>query len=208
MLSDLTYIAVVVLVPLIPAFLLYKFLPAGRTEVGGPFKGLDIKLSGAFAGYFLVVLIVTSLLVFLIKTKPVAPCPACPKPPATQYEVYTVTGKVDLEGQPNSQKIDYNQLTFSLQPSERTLNPDGSFSFEIPVKPGQNGKPEFPYLNVGHLDSRYNKATIPLNEKVSSRNGFTVDNNEEARTIVIKSAIRLTAATRTFQPQAIAKPIQ
>lgn len=208
MYGDLTYIAAVVLVPLIPAFILYKFLPAGRTEVDGPFKGLDIKLSGAFAGYFLVVLIVTSLLVFLIKTKPVAICPPCPAPPVTQYEVYTVTGEVDLEGEPNSHKIDTNQLTFSLQPSERTLNPDGSFSFDIPVKPGQVGEPQFPALIVGHIDPRYDKATIPLNEKVPSRNGFTVDYNKEARTIVIKPAIHLTAATRAFHPEAKAKPIQ
>ena len=208
MLSDLTYVAAVVLVPLIPAFLLYKFLPPGRTEVGGPFKGLDIKLSGAFAGYFLVVLIVTSLLVFLIKTRP-APCPVCPAPPATQYEVYTVTGKVDLEGDPNSQKIDETQLTFSILPPERTVKPNGSFSLEIPVKPGQTGKPEFPDLIVGHENRAYGKETIPLDEKSPyKRQDFTVDYDKTSRTIVLKPAIRLTAATQPFHPQAIAKPIQ
>ncbi|PYS83764.1 MAG: hypothetical protein DMF70_06195 [Acidobacteria bacterium] len=208
MFSDLTYIAVVVLVPLIPAFLLYKFLPHGRTEVGGPFKGLDIKLSGAFAGYFLVVLIVTSLVVFLIKTKPVVPCPVCPTPPATQYEVYTVTGKVDLEGDSKSPKIDSAQLTFSILPPERTVKPDGSFSLQIPVRPGQNGEPEFPDLIIGHEDSAYDSATIPLDEKSPyKRQDFTVVYNKVARTIVLKPAIRLTAATQAFHPQAIVKPI-
>jgi len=208
MFSDLTYIAVVVLVPLIPAFLLYKFLPHGRTEVGGPFKGLDIKLSGAFAGYFLVVLIVTSLVVFLIKTKPVVPCPVCPTPPATQYEVYTVTGKVDLEGDSKSPKIDSAQLTFSILPPERTVKPDGSFSLQIPVRPGQNGEPEFPDLIIGHQDSAYDSATIPLDEKSPyKRQDFTVVYNKVARTIVLKPAIRLTAATQAFHPQAIVKPI-
>jgi len=208
MFSDLTYIAVVVLVPLIPAFLLYKFLPHGRTEVGGPFKGLDIKLSGAFAGYFLVVLIVTSLVVFLIKTRPVVPCPVCPTPPATQYEVYTVTGKVDLEGDSKSPKIDSAQLTFSILPPERTVKPDGSFSLQIPVRPGQNGEPEFPDLIIGHQDSAYDSATIPLDEKSPyKRQDFTVVYNKVARTIVLKPAIRLTAATQAFHPQAIVKPI-
>jgi len=211
MLSDLTYIAVVVLVPLIPAFLLYKFLPAGRTEVGGPFKGLDIKLSGAFAGYFLVVLIVTSLLVFLIKTKPVPPCPVCPTPPVTQYEVYTVTGKVDLQGDPPSPKIYYKQLTFSVEPDERTVKPDGSFSLEITVKPGQNGEPKFPDLIVGHQDSNYNPTTIPLGEKSPNerQNGFIVDHDKAARTIMLKPAIRLTwEPPRRFRPEVIATPIQ
>ena len=45
----------VLLLPLIPAFLLYKFLPS-RTSVSGPFKGLNLKLTGAFGGYFLLVL--------------------------------------------------------------------------------------------------------------------------------------------------------
>ncbi len=209
MLADLTYIVVVVLVPVIPAFLLYRFLPPGRTEVGGPFKGLDIKLSGAFAGYFLVVLIMTSLLVFLIKIKPTAPCPVCPTPPATQYEVYTVKGKVDLEHSPDSEKIDYKQLTLSLAPPERTVNLDGTFSFEIPVKPGQSGELEFPDLIVGHEDSNYSPATIPLNEKSPyKQQGFTVDYNRAAKTILLKPAIRLTYEPRRFRPQAIATPIQ
>ena len=45
----------ILLLPLIPAFLLYKFLPS-KTNVSGPFKGLNIKLTGAFGGYFLLVL--------------------------------------------------------------------------------------------------------------------------------------------------------
>ena len=210
MFSDLTYLASVVLVPLLPAFLLYKFLPPGRTEVGGPFKGLDIKLSGAFAAYFLVVLIMTSLLVFLIRTKPAPPCPICPTPPATQYEVYTVTGKVDLERVPDSGKIDYRQLTLSLAPPERTVKPDGSFSFQIPVRPGQSGQPEFPDLIIGHEDSAYDSATIPLDEKSPyQQQGFTVNYDRAAKTIVLKPEIRLTyEKTRPFLPQAIATPVQ
>jgi hypothetical protein len=51
----------ILLLPLVPAFLLYKFLPS-KTNVSGPFKGLNVKLTGAFGGYFLLVL--TSLGVF------------------------------------------------------------------------------------------------------------------------------------------------
>ena len=54
-------LAAVLLLPLIPAFLLYKFLPS-RTSVSGPFKGLNLKLTGAFGGYFLLVL--TSIGIF------------------------------------------------------------------------------------------------------------------------------------------------
>src|ERR1041385_959358 len=133
MLEALTYVAIIVLLPLLPAFLLYKFLPAGQTDVSGPFHGLDIKLSGAFAGYFLVVLLSTSFTVFLIKRQP-TPTPPAP-PPVYEYSVYTVNGKVDLHSRdPKTGDLNYKQFSLSLEPPERTIKPDGSFSFEIPVQ--------------------------------------------------------------------------
>ena len=59
-------LAAVLLLPLIPAFLLYKFLPS-RTSVSGPFKGLNLKLTGAFGGYFL--LVITSIGIFFSAIK-------------------------------------------------------------------------------------------------------------------------------------------
>src|SRR5712691_8021061 len=169
MFSDLTYVAAVVLIPLMPAFVLYKFLPSGTTKVKGPFRGLDIKLSGAFAGYFLVVLMVTSFVIFLIKRRP----PEKPPDPLKyQYEVYTVAGKVELKDD-SAPKPDYEGIKLSLAPSQVTINPDGSFSFEIPVRPGQLGAPDFPRLLVTHQDDRYSTATIPLSEK-SPDTEFTV----------------------------------
>ena len=53
---SIIYLLAGFLIPLIPAYILYKTLPA-QTSVSGPFKGLTINLSGAFAGYFLLVLI-------------------------------------------------------------------------------------------------------------------------------------------------------
>jgi hypothetical protein len=50
-------LAAILLVPLIPAFIIYKFLPASDTDVSGPYQGLSLKLKGAFAGYFLLVIV-------------------------------------------------------------------------------------------------------------------------------------------------------
>ena len=47
----------ILLIPIIPAFILYKFLPVSETDVSGPYSGLSLKLKGAFAGYFLLVLV-------------------------------------------------------------------------------------------------------------------------------------------------------
>lgn len=54
--SPLISVGFIVLVPLVPAVLLYKLFEQ-KTLVSGPFKGLRLDLSGAFAGYFLVLLV-------------------------------------------------------------------------------------------------------------------------------------------------------
>ncbi|MEJ8842432.1 hypothetical protein WG954_08555 [Lacibacter sp. H375] len=50
-------LAAILLLPLIPAYIIYKFLPESETNVEGPYKKLNLKLKGAFAGYFLLVLL-------------------------------------------------------------------------------------------------------------------------------------------------------
>ncbi len=55
----------ILIIPIIPAFIIYKFLPessgersdevGGETGSIGPLKGISWKLKGAFAGYFLLV---------------------------------------------------------------------------------------------------------------------------------------------------------
>lgn len=53
-------LATILLLPLIPAYIIYKFLPAGKvadTDISGPYTGLSLKLKGAFAGYFLLVIV-------------------------------------------------------------------------------------------------------------------------------------------------------
>lgn len=64
----LSTLATILLVPLVPAFILYKFLPA-KTTVSGPFKGLNLKLTGAFGGYFLLTLIASGLAFFFLKNE-------------------------------------------------------------------------------------------------------------------------------------------
>lgn len=65
-------LAAILLLPIIPAFIIYKFLPVGKpsdTDVSGPIKGLNLKLKGAFAGYFLLVLIGLALQYYVLNGK-------------------------------------------------------------------------------------------------------------------------------------------
>ena len=76
--TDNLYVALaaILLLPMIPAFILYKFLPSkepdevgGETGSIGPLKGLSWKLKGAFAGYFLLVMVGLALQYFVMNSK-------------------------------------------------------------------------------------------------------------------------------------------
>ena len=43
-----------VLLPLVPAVLIYLIFPRTQVGLAGPFSGLTIRASGAFAAYFIV----------------------------------------------------------------------------------------------------------------------------------------------------------
>lgn len=58
----------VLIFPLVPAFLLFKFLPSA-SSVDGPFKGLSIKLTGAFGGYFLLVIVASAIFFPILKNE-------------------------------------------------------------------------------------------------------------------------------------------
>jgi hypothetical protein len=51
-------LTIIILLPVIPAFLLFKALPSSDADLSGPLKGFTIKLKGAFAGYFATVLLI------------------------------------------------------------------------------------------------------------------------------------------------------
>ncbi|HEX6375749.1 MAG TPA: hypothetical protein VFZ91_08505 [Allosphingosinicella sp.] len=50
------FIACWILLPLVPAVLIYLIFPNTQTALGGPFSGLTLKSSGAFSAYFIVLL--------------------------------------------------------------------------------------------------------------------------------------------------------
>lgn len=62
-------LAAILLIPIIPAYILYKFLPASDTDVSGPYQGLSLKLKGAFAGYFLLVMVGLALQYVIMNNK-------------------------------------------------------------------------------------------------------------------------------------------
>jgi hypothetical protein len=100
----------VILLPIIPAYILFKALPA-TGSVDGKLQGLEIKLGGAFAGYFAVVLLI------IINHSVLMP---------VQFQMWTVTGQVvDENGQPID-PLAYKNI--SLQPNPLTPISPGMFT--------------------------------------------------------------------------------
>jgi hypothetical protein len=175
--ENILYIAATVLLPLIPAFILYNVLPANRldpdetTEVSGTyFHGLKIKLSGAFGGYF--VLVVTVVAFINTHTPAITTVEAVTKP-----NIYTITGKVcygpkaSLEGKPpliNTQ--------ISLLPNDLVVNSDGTFSFDVPIKQNQYGEPIYPSLQLQIPNPDGNPGYQGIIHLAKDKQGF----NEEA----------------------------
>jgi hypothetical protein len=112
----------VILLPIIPAFILFKALPASGS-VDGKLQGLEIKLSGAFAGYFAVVLLIVANHTVLMPV---------------QYQVWTVTGQVQDE---NGQYIDplaYANIALEPNPPLTPISP-GKFALTFYSSPTSSG---------------------------------------------------------------------
>ena len=120
--QKLMSVFVVVLVPMIPAYVLYKTLPSD-TIVTGPFKGLTINLRGAFAGYFIVLLVVVGFWTS-----------------QNRYDVWRVSGKVNVEDLDDKRGV----LVTLVPPPEVQQN--GYFSFNVLRTENANGEMEFPIV--------------------------------------------------------------
>lgn len=146
--NDLVHMSFGILLPLAPAFVLYKVLPS-KAKVSGPFKGLTVQLSGAFGGYFVLTLIAFGFLA----SRPQ------PKPLATE-EIWEVTGKVDCQG---SDPVDINQLRLSMMPPSTVTGGDGTFIVQVPVKRLPSGEAKLPILLIEHTG--HETVSIDLNQE-------------------------------------------
>jgi len=124
--TDLLYLMGILLLPIVPAFLLFKALPS-TGDVSGPLGGLQIKLSGAFAGYFAIVVL---LFVMYHVWHPT-------------YGVYKIHGTVTDENGNPIPGLDGNNLT--LEPAGLTFYPDGSFDMKVVAANG-----DWPKLSVNY----------------------------------------------------------
>ena len=104
---------IIILVPIVPSYLLFRLLPE-KAAVTGPFKGLRIDLSGAFAGYFLIFLVLIGVRGSF---------------QSTSYQKWEVTGQIVFPDATSNRYVDPRYVTLSV-PSLRS-DWDGNFTLDF-----------------------------------------------------------------------------
>jgi hypothetical protein len=143
----LATLATILLLPIVPAFLLFWALPSNAV-VSGPLQGLKINLGGAFGAYF-------ALVVLVLGTHSVWNPP--PTPPA--YQAWEVKGQIaDNNGNP-IEPLDVQDV--AVVPSDIQRYQQGMFQLDFLAVPGENGGIDYPSLVISHKN--FKAVTISLN---------------------------------------------
>lgn len=195
----LLHLSTVLIVPLLPAFILYKFLPS-KTMVTGPFKGLNLNLTGAFGGYFLLVLISIGLTHFVLKnqlteelktsrttadnlTMQIAELNKNIAKERNKYRNWQIIGELDSRS-PESTKIFVDEENISI-------NALGQFKANLILRTDDNNKIKLPWA-VCFFNQSEGYNVIDLSQKA------IVDSS--GMKIQIKDKIKLTVPNRRENP--------
>lgn len=197
---SIIYLLAGFLIPLIPAYVLYKTLPA-ETSVTGPFQGFKINLSGAFGGYFLLVLIAFGFSLKLIadsNRKRIEKLSAENSALKTenddlkiQYENWTIEGQV-TGSLPEKTKlfVDARNTHFSST---------GDFSSKLYLKTEKNSSAIPAALCFFNTEDGYK--VINLNKNTSKDFSlFGIEINEQAKSIRIRKPVKLGKSIIVINP--------
>ncbi len=152
---DILYLAAMILLPIVPAFLLFKLLAAAG-QVSGKLMGFSIKLGGAFAGYFAVLLLLMFELPVWHPT----------------YSVLQFHGTVTDENGNPIQPLDEKDIT--LVPDDLMLIPGGEFEVKFTV-----ANNDWPTLSISHPNYKVDNIVLDPNAAGMKDNGkghYTISN--------------------------------
>jgi hypothetical protein len=188
--DPMVYYFVWILTPVVPAYAMFKWLPSDVTATG-PFKGMKWKLGGAFAGYFLIVLISMEYVSDLKTTALNAQAEKLAAAQAELGEPWTIIGQIH--------KTDGTvpiETKFLTQPQYLDIRSDGGFSVQVLLprrKPADVLPPDL-LINCEH----YLQETVSLQWENEAKPQFAIGGTKynAARdsvnhTIIINPAIVL-----------------
>ena len=146
-------LCVVVLLPAMPTFLLFRWVKGARAKLTGPLGRLTMTLHGAFAGYFALMLVTAG---FYLKIRPPVIVPP-------DVEAWTVTGSLEFEG---ADQPEVSKIYCKASDPELYVDPGNTFRWRVPVVKGA----DMPRIFV--KPSGYQGDTLYLS-RVRDVNNFT-----------------------------------
>jgi hypothetical protein len=134
---------VVLLVPMIPAYILFKFLPS--SAIGkGPLQGLHVNFTGAFAGYFMVVLVAIPFTQYSqtkARQEKIDDLERQLRLSGMRqtFQAYLVQGRIEVA--PGSPDVDVNSVSITVFPPLVGMSPgDKTFWTVVPVQKNNFGR--------------------------------------------------------------------
>ena len=180
--SNVLYILLWVLAPIVPAFVLFKFLKnAGQVSGRGPSSGFSWSMKGAFAGYGFVFLALSPVIYKAIT----------PPPPPQEWKTVTVEGVLKVVGKNPDPRL----ARFRIHPPSPDLD-ETSGHFILTLQMPANPDPSFsPYLDVE--GDRLQPVSIPLldTNKAYQQVDFKIERQADGRKIKINEPIVLNEVT-------------
>jgi hypothetical protein len=198
-------LAAILCLPIVPAFIIYKFLPESETQVEGPYNKLNLKLKGAFAGYFLLVLIGVGLQWAVANNRQTRQIEALTRTMAEQDSLMS-SMKTTMAASANP-VIDWH-VKGLVQPGEKegtrfffddgttTKNPDGSFELikRTLAAPGKANPPK--WICVYNPLAGYRVVSLNRDLNHPDIAAFDVAFNDSAHEILIRKPIDINSTAK------------
>lgn len=139
--SPILFYAVWIFFPILPAFIFFKFLPS-KADASGPFQGLEIKLGGAFAGYFLILMLSYSRITGMLNR--------------AEAQKWIVTGSVALADAADKPQM----VSLVVHPPNPSVEPTGHFALELLLPTADSEASDSPHILVSC--EGYQLVSVPI----------------------------------------------
>ncbi len=176
-LRKILLIFLVTLLPLVPSYILFKFLPS-KSIVTGPFKGLQIDFSGATAIYFIIFISVISVSKFWELDGSFN---------QRNYEVWQVEGRLKADS------IRQARIDIVFLPKYSAISRNGIFTVAVLRNKNLNNEWEFPALVFMPRDGDYKSRVVNIDIGTNSlrSNDLDIEYFNSTNSIIIHKPIKL-----------------
>jgi hypothetical protein len=172
-----------VLVPLVPTILIYRLFPNNTIMVDGPFAGLTVKATGAFAGYLIIFFLMYLKLDTIYKSVS-----------AFEREYWTISGEMELRDA-KGRKIDsedyFRRLVVDTRPTWYSADRYGVLEVRLRLGLGET----HPKI-IARID-KFGQTMIDPNRESEKKDEFK--KRIELKPIVIKQEVNTTSDVASSQ---------